>query len=75
MIVRTKIGSDLSERAREKGFLDTQPIPVESLRHLKEAALNKIRRAIKSISELTGSEQDLGYIKVKPEILETLLLE
>lgn len=73
VIVRTETGADLVERAKRKDLLETQPIPAESLTHLKKATLNKIKRAIKNIVELTGSEQDLGYIKVKPELLEALL--
>ena len=75
VIVRTKTGTELVEIARRKGILETQPIPEDSLTHLKEAALIKVGRAIKNIIERTGSKQDLGYLKVKPELLDTLLKE
>ena len=75
VIVRTEAGTDLVESARKKSLLEMQPIPAESLTHLKKVTLIKIKRAIENITELTGSKQDLGYIKVKPEVLDALLGE
>jgi len=75
VIVRSKIGADLAEIANRKGMIEIQPIPDESLTHLKEAALTKVKRAIQNIIEQTGSNQDLGYFKIKPELVDALLKE
>jgi len=75
VIVRTKAGADLVEIAKKKGMLEIQPLPDENLTHLKKAALIKLKRAIKKITERTGSEQDLGYLKVRAEVAEVLLKE
>ena len=75
VIVRTKAGADLVEIAKKKGMLEIQPIPDENLTHLKKAALIKLKRAIKKITERTGSEHDLGYLKVRAEVAEVLLKE
>ncbi len=61
--------------AKRKGIIETQPILAESLTHLKRAALIKTKRAIKNIAQRSGSEQDLDYLSVRPEILDALLKE
>ena len=75
IIVRTNAGAKVVAEAKKLGLLETQPIPQESVTNLKRAALNKIRRAVKKLAEQTGSEQDLGYLTVKPGILEAALKE
>jgi len=72
VIVRTEAGQNIVEIAKKKGLLETQPIPAESLTHLKKATLNKIARAINNITNLTGSKQDFGYLAVKPEMKEKI---
>jgi len=75
VIVRTGAGADLIEIAKKKGMLEIQPLPEENLIHLKKAALNKLKKAIRKITERTGSEQDFGYLKVRAEVAEALLEE
>jgi coenzyme F420 hydrogenase subunit beta len=75
VIIRTGAGADLVEAAKKKGMLEIQPLPEENLAHLRKAALIKLRKAIKKITEQTGSEQDLGYLKVRAEVAEALLEE
>lgn len=41
VLVRTKIGSELANIAKAKRNLEIQPLPADSLEHLKKAALNK----------------------------------
>jgi coenzyme F420 hydrogenase subunit beta len=72
VIVRTEAGTALLERSKAKGIIETQQIPDENLTHLRRAALNKMKRAIESIIVRTGSKDDLGYLKIKLEILEKL---
>jgi len=73
VIVRTDMGIELIKRARKRDILETQPIPPDSVNNLREAALNKMRRALKNITMLTGSEQDLGYLNANLEIRNMLL--
>lgn len=75
VIVRTGAGADLIEIAKKKGMLEIQPLPEENLTHLKQAALIKLKKAIRKITERTGSEQDFGYLKVRAEVAEALLEE
>ncbi len=75
VIVRTGAGADLIEAAKKKGMLEIQPLPAENLTHLKQAALIKLKKAIRKITERTGSEQDFGYLKVRAEVAEALLEE
>lgn len=75
VIVRSKLGSDLMEGARKTGLLEVKDLPVENLNHLKEASLIKKRRAINNIVKRSGSMQNLGYLKIKPEMLDRLLKE
>lgn len=72
VIVRTEAGAALLEKSKIKGIIETQQIPDDNLTHLKRAALNKIKRAIENIIMRTGSKYDLGYLKIKLEILEEL---
>jgi coenzyme F420 hydrogenase subunit beta len=72
VIVRTEVGAALVEKSKTKGIIETQRIPDENLTHLKGAALNKMKGAIENIIVRTGSKHDLGYLKIKFEILEKL---
>jgi len=73
VIVRTDTGAELVAAATKNGMLRTQPIPEESLSHLRQAARNKMNRAIKNIITQTGAEDDLGYLKMRPEVVTALL--
>jgi len=75
VIIRSKLGSELMDSAQETGLLEVKDLPVENLNHLKEASLIKKRRAIDNILKESGSTQDLGYLKIKPEVLDRLLLK
>ncbi len=75
VIVRSKLGSDLIEGARRTGALEVKDLPVENLSHLREASLIKKRRAIDNIVKRSVSKQDLGYLRIKPEVLDRLLKE
>jgi len=72
VVVRTEAGSALLEKSKIKGVIETQKIPNGNLTHLKEAALNKMKRAIENIIARTGSKCDLDYLRIKTEILEEL---
>jgi coenzyme F420 hydrogenase subunit beta len=73
LIVRTDAGRELVEAAQAKGVIETQPLPDQSLAHLKEASLNKKKRGLKKVIETTGSEENLLYLKLSSEALTGLL--
>lgn len=74
VIVRSKLGSDLMEYTHKAGLLEIKKLPTKNLNHLKEASLIKKRRAIDNIAKGSDS-RDLGYVKIKPEVLDALLKE
>lgn len=73
VIIRNEVGAKAAEAAKKKGLLETQPIPPENVVHLKKAALKKIKNNIQNLINLSGSKQDLRYLKIKEEILEKIL--
>jgi len=68
VIVRTQAGADIIQRAREKGAIEVQPLPEESLAIEKKASLDKKKRAIKNILAKSGDGKNLLYFGI-PETL------
>ena len=62
VIIRTKMGADLIQLAKAKRILETQVLPDENLAHLKTAAIEKKKRALKNIVERTGGKEDFLYL-------------
>jgi coenzyme F420 hydrogenase subunit beta len=60
LIIRTDRGMDIVSRARKEGFLVTEEIPEENLKHLKWAAANKKKRALTKIQQEGGFNSDGG---------------
>jgi coenzyme F420 hydrogenase subunit beta len=73
VIVRTQAGSDLVERAKKKGNLETDKLPASNLEHLKEAALLKKKRALSELVKRSGDKKDLVYLSLSPQLTEKLL--
>lgn len=73
VIVRTDVGAELIEVAKMKHALETQPIPVESVTNLKQAALNKKKKALNNIVAKTGDRKDLLYVGLREDIADRLL--
>jgi len=61
------------EMAVKQGKLETSTLPAEKLAHLKEAALNKKKRALGEIVKMTGSKKDLLYLGLSPTLVDRLL--
>ncbi|UCG83900.1 MAG: Coenzyme F420 hydrogenase/dehydrogenase, beta subunit C-terminal domain [Dehalococcoidia bacterium] len=64
LIVRTPLGEQLVARAKAEGVIETQSLDEARLAHLREASLNKKRRAIEEIVRRTGDESDLLYMRL-----------
>jgi coenzyme F420 hydrogenase subunit beta len=60
VIVRTELGLELLERARRRGVLEFKEVPVDNLKKLKAASMNKKRTAASRPSAGTGSEKSGG---------------
>jgi coenzyme F420 hydrogenase subunit beta len=73
LIIRSHAGRELVEAARAKGVIETAPLPEQNLAHLKQASLLKKKRGLKKVIEITGSEEDLLYLKLTSEALKGLL--
>ena len=63
------------EAARAAGAIETEALPEENLGHLKGASLGKRRRALANIRAMTGSDDDLLYLDLRPETRQKLLAD
>jgi coenzyme F420 hydrogenase subunit beta len=73
VIIRTPAGAELIKAALAKGKLETKKLPLESLAHLKEAALRKKKRALTEIVKKSGDKKNLLYMGLPPELAGKLL--
>lgn len=63
VIVRTAKGAELLEEARRAKAVEVAEMPRANLKHLKEAALLKKKRALENIVKRTGSKENLLYLR------------
>ena len=73
VLVRTERGEELVKRAEAEGVIESRPMPVDKLSHLKEASLLKKRRAIDAIKD-RGEFED-GYLTLSPELIQQIQSE
>jgi coenzyme F420 hydrogenase subunit beta len=72
VVVRTRTGLELMERARKSGVLEFRDVPAESLETLKKAALKKKKTAVKNLVEKSGSADDLLYLNAQDRVIAAL---
>jgi len=72
VVVRTRTGLALMERARESGVLEFRDVSAGSLETLKEAAMKKKKAAVKNLVEKSGSADDLLYLNAQDRIIAAL---
>jgi coenzyme F420 hydrogenase subunit beta len=72
VIVRTRTGHELLERARSRRVLEFRDMPEENLARLKKASMNKKRAAVKNLADKSGSPKDLLYLDWNDPVLRTL---
>lgn len=72
VIVRSEKGRQLLDLAREKGILEFKDVPESGLGKLKGASLGKKRTGVKNLRQLTGSEEDLGYLNPSKDLFREL---
>lgn len=75
VVVRTAAGQQLTDIAKAKYALETQPVPDESVDNLRRAALNKKRRALASIAARSGSKDDLLYLGLPAGVADRILAD
>ena len=63
VILRTAKGQELLEEARRARVIEVAEMPGANLKHLKEAALLKKKRALENIVKRTGSKENLLYLQ------------
>ncbi len=63
VIVRSASGQDLIDLARKKGILEIREAPVQALQELKNAAVEKKKKALKNIVGKSRSAKNLLYLK------------
>jgi coenzyme F420 hydrogenase subunit beta len=73
VIVRTEAGADLMERAKKKGKLEIDRLPVSNLEHLEEAAQLKKKRALNELTNKSGDQNNLIYLALSPQLTKKLL--
>jgi len=73
VIVRTKAGAEILDIAKKYHIIEMQSIPAESLTNLKRASLNKKKRAIRDIISMSGSRNDLLYLRLSQQLIDKLL--
>ena len=73
LIVRTTQGKDLVDLAVRKGVLEIREAPAESLKELKEAAVNKKKNALKNIIRKSGSAKNLLYLDAGDPVVKKYL--
>jgi len=73
MIVRTQRGLEIFDAAVNSGQLETRELPVSNLKHLKEAALLKKKRALEEIVKRTGDKNELLYLGMTKSLRDKLL--
>ncbi len=72
LIVRSEKGMKLLEIARKKGVLEFKDVSESGLEKLKSASKGKKRTGIKNLRELSGKEDDLGYLTPSANIFSDL---
>ena len=70
LIVRTKAGAEIVALAKERGLLETQPLPEENVANLKRASVNKKKRAVRELR--TKYDGHLGYLGLSQAIAQDL---
>jgi len=77
VIVRSEIGAEIIERSVMEGWLITERLPEESLKHLEIAAGNKKRRALtKTLEDKLLNNQGGDYrssLRLRPEAINKIL--
>jgi coenzyme F420 hydrogenase subunit beta len=67
VIIRTKRGAELFEKARSAGIVESQPLPDWREARLQDAALSRKKSAFQRLSEKSGDRADLFWLAGLPD--------
>ncbi len=73
VITRSELGDEILSQAEAAGIVESQPLPEENFKHLKEASLLKKQRALLTLKE--RGELEEGYIILSHELIGRILSE
>ncbi|UCD84105.1 MAG: Coenzyme F420 hydrogenase/dehydrogenase, beta subunit C-terminal domain [Deltaproteobacteria bacterium] len=73
LIVRTERGKKFVQKAKKAGVIGTEPLEKARLDHLRDASLQKKKRAVAEITGRTKDVKDLLYLRLRDEVLKELL--
>ena len=73
LIIRSKRGQRLVDLAIANGVLEIREAPAESLKELKNAAVEKKKAALKNIIRKSGSAKNLLYLDSKDPLIQRFL--
>lgn len=76
MIIRSDVGAQIVERARDAGYIETDDFPDTNLKHLSKAAADKKDRSLRTLMrrELVNTENGRrAAVRIPPEVINTIL--
>ncbi len=73
VITRSELGEEILSRAETAGIVESQSLPEENFKHLREASLLKKQRALLTLKE--RGELEGGYIILSHELIGRILSE
>jgi coenzyme F420 hydrogenase subunit beta len=62
VIVRSRLGQQLLDLAKNKGVLEFKDVPAENIEKLKMASAKKKQACLKNLTLKTGADDDLIYL-------------
>lgn len=69
VIVRSQLGQDLLNLAREKGVLEFMDVPEGNLEKLKKASANKKSVCLNNLTTKTGNDENLIYLDCEDAVV------
>lgn len=72
VFVRTDAGRRAFEAARNGGAIEVKPLPAESLAQELKASRDKKLRAVRNLTAMTGTKNDLAYLGKSPKVVKAL---
>jgi coenzyme F420 hydrogenase subunit beta len=76
LIVRSEVGDEIIEQARQEGFIDTEDFPQEALKHLSQAAAEKKERALRTLIRrglINNQGDDRAAVRMPQEVINKIL--
>jgi len=76
LIVRSENGAELVRQARDKGFLETEKMPRQNIKHLAKSAADKKENSLRTLirRELISNEEGKrSAVRIAPEIVKKIL--